>query len=230
MDADAPGFKGFKDYTSRFLKVYDRFVLGFVAPRVWRVTAAPSVAQYRDHLRGRHLDIGPGTGFGIVEAAPPRDVDLTLVDPNPDVLEHCAATLAAWSPSLVEANVLEPLPVVGPFDSAALSHVLHCLPGPMEEKTRAIEHVAAVLADGGVLFGGTVLGLSADHTTAGRLFLRVANLQGGFGNRDDDVDGLRTILEASFEDVEITMPSGSVAYFVASGPRRTDASASADGG
>jgi SAM-dependent methyltransferase len=167
----------------------------------------------------RHLDVGPGTGYFIAQSGPPRDIELTLVDPNSHVLDHCAETLSAWNPTLIEASVLEPLPVQGLFDSAALSHVIHCLPGPMSAKLPAIEHIAAVLTDDGVLFGGTVLGLSERHTWAARTFLRLANLQGGFDNRDDDVDGLRAVLETSFQEVEIEVP-GSIAYFVASHPRR----------
>jgi SAM-dependent methyltransferase len=219
MKTNDVGYKGYKDYTSRFLKIYDRFVVGFMVPRVWKTTAEPGLALYEAHLGRRHLDVGPGTGYYISVLSPPTDIALTLVDPNPDVLDHCAASLAAWDPALVEANVLEPLPVEGPFESASLAHVIHCLPGPMADKGRAIEHIAAVLSDDGVLFGGTVLGLSAGHTLAARTFLRIANLQGGFDNLDDSIDGLRAILEASFEDVVITEPTASIAYFVASRPR-----------
>ncbi len=216
MDSSEPGYKGFKDYTPRFLKLYDPWVLGFMAPRVWKMGAEPGLDLYRKHMGRRHLDIGPGTGYFLAKSAPLEGSELTLLDANPHVLDHCAERLAAWEPATVQANVLEPLPVGGPFDSAALAHVIHCLPGPMAAKARAIEHIAAVLADDGVLFGGTVLGLSAQHTRAARLFIRLANLQGGFDNRDDDVAGLRSTLEASFQHVEIEIPSGSIAYFVAS--------------
>lgn len=220
MDPNQPGYKGFKDYTPRFLKTYDPWVVGFMAPRVWKMGPEPGLDLYRAHMGRRHLDVGPGTGYFIAEAAPPEDTEVTLVDANPHVLEHCARTLAAWGPNVIEANVLEPLPLQGPFDSAALTHVIHCLPSPMAAKAPAIEHTAAVLADDGVLFGGTVLGLSAGHTWAARAFLRLANLQGGFDNRDDDVDGLKAILAASFHQVEVDLPTPSVAYFVASRPRR----------
>lgn len=220
MDPREPGYKGFKDYTPRFLKTYDHWVVGFMAPRVWKMGAEPGLDLYRMHMGSRHLDVGPGTGYFIVESSPPTDTDLTLIDPNPNVLDHCAKTLAAWEPTMVKANVLEPLPVAGPFDSAALTHVIHCLPGPMAAKARAIENVAATLTDDGVLFGGTVLGLSGEHSWPARMFLRLANLQGGFDNRDDDVEGLQSILRDSFQEVEIETPSGSVAYFVASRPRR----------
>lgn len=220
MNPGDPGYKGYKDYTPRLLRTYDPWVVGFMGPRVWKMGSEPGLSGYRRYMGHRHLDVGPGTGYFIVESDPPDDIELTLVDPNPHVLDWCAETLAQWSPTLVEANVLQPLPVEGPFDSAALNHVIHCLPGPMAAKTAAIENVAEVLAEDGVLFGGTVLGISADHSWAARLFLRLANFQGGFDNRYDDIDGLRAMLEASFEDVEVEVPTGSVAYFVASHPRR----------
>lgn len=219
MDPNEPGYKGFKDYTPRFLKTYDPWVLGFMAPRVWKTGSEPGLDVYRKHMGRRHLDVGPGTGFFIAETEPPPDSELTLVDPNPHVLEHCAETLAAWRPTLVEASVLAPLPVEGPFDSAGLTHVIHCLPGPMAAKAPAIEHIAMVLSDDGVLFGGTVLGLSEEHSWGARMFLRIANLQGGFDNRDDDVAGLEKMLGTYFEDVDMEVP-GSIAYFVASGPKR----------
>lgn len=34
LDANAPGYKGFKDYTRFVLKIYDVWVLRFMAPRV----------------------------------------------------------------------------------------------------------------------------------------------------------------------------------------------------
>ena len=220
MDPTEPGYKGFKDYRPLFLKTYDPWVVGFMGPRVWKMGAEPALQLYRRHMGSRHLDVGPGTGYFITEARPPPTTELTLLDPNPHVLEHCAATLAPWQPTTVEANVLRPLPLKGPFDSAGLTHVIHCLPGPMAAKAPAIGHIADALTTDGVLFGGTVLGMSADHTWAARTFLRLANLQGGFDNRGDDVDGLRSILETSFEVVEIELPSPSVAYFVATRPRR----------
>ena len=220
MDPSEPGYKGFKEYTPRLLKSYDPWVLGFMAPRVWKMGAEPGLDVYRNHMGRRHLDVGPGTGYFIAESDPPKDIELTLLDANPHVLDYCAETLAPWEPTTVEGNVLGRLTVEGPFDSAALAHVVHCLPGPMAEKAPAIENIAAVLAEDGVLFGGTVLGLSANHAWSARMFLRLANLQGGFDNRDDDVDDLRKILEASFREVDIEIPTGSVAYFVASHPRR----------
>ncbi|HET6791883.1 MAG TPA: hypothetical protein VFI35_09905, partial [Actinomycetota bacterium] len=48
---------------------------------------------------------------------------LFLLDPNPNVLRKTSRRLAAMHPLTVEADVMKPLPVEGPFDSAALNYV-----------------------------------------------------------------------------------------------------------
>lgn len=93
FDATEPGFRGFKDYTPSFLKTYDKWVLGFMAPRVWKMGDEPALNLYGNHIGRRHLDVGPGTGYFIAESKVPEDIELTLVDPNPNVLDHCAETL-----------------------------------------------------------------------------------------------------------------------------------------
>ncbi len=125
---------------------------------------------------------------------------------------------AAMHPTPVEADVMKPLPVEGPFDSVALTYVLHCLRGPQSNKAVAIRNIADVLAPEGVLFGGTVLGLEERHRPQARAGLRAFNWQGDFDNLGDTADGLRRILEESFETVEVDVV-GSTADFTATGPR-----------
>ncbi|HZA41910.1 MAG TPA: hypothetical protein VFA00_14950, partial [Actinomycetota bacterium] len=126
--------------------------------------------------------------------------------------------LAARKPITVEADVMKPLPVEGPFDSAALSYVLHCLRGPQPNKSVAIRHIADVLTADGVLFGGTVLGLEERHTSQARAVLKAFNWAGDFDNLGDTAEGLRRILEESFEKVEVDVV-GSTANFTATRPR-----------
>jgi SAM-dependent methyltransferase len=113
---------------------------------------------------------------------------------------------------------MKPLPLEGPFDSAALNYVLHCLRGPQSNKAVAIRNIADVLAPDGVLFGGTVLGLEERHRPQARAFLRAANRLGDFDNLGDTAEGLRGILEESFETVEVEVV-GSGANFTARRPR-----------
>jgi hypothetical protein len=133
------------------------------------------------------------------------------------VLRHARKRLERWRPVAIEADVMKPLPVEGSYDSAALSFVLHCIRGPETNKAVAVRNVADVLAPGGVLFGGTVLGLQSDHTRSARAFLRAANKQGGFDNVDDTAESLRRIVQASFTTVEVDVV-GSAAFFVATDP------------
>lgn len=217
MDRDDPAYRGQAAYTPFLLAIYDPFVLGFMARAVWRCPTPPVVERYRTYLGRRHLDVGPGTGYFIEKAAPPAGTQITLVDPNPNVLSRCSRRLAAMQPTSIEADVTKPLPVDGPFDSAALSYVLHCLRGPQSHKAVAIRNVAAVLEPDGVLFGGTVLGTAERHTRQARAILWAFNRRGDFDNLGDTAEGLRQILEESFQTVEIEV-IGSVANFTATGP------------
>ncbi len=218
MERDDPAYKGQSGYSSFMLAIYDPWVLGFMSRAVWRLPIPPVVERYRANIRHRHLDVGPGTGYFVDKATPPADTEITLLDPNLHVLQRASKRLAALHPTSVQADVMKPLPVDGPFDSAALSFVLHCLRGPDENKAIAIKNIADVLAPGGVLFGGTILGLDAEHSKPARAFLRAANKQGGFDNRDDTAEGLRQILSESFLEVQVETV-GSAALFTATGPR-----------
>ena len=218
MDRDDPSYKGQAGYTRFLLAIYDPWVLGFMARAVWRCPTPPVVERYRGLFGRRHLDVGPGTGY-FLEKAAPAETEITLLDPNPNVLARCSRRLASMHPGTIQASVMEPLPVDATFDSAALNFVLHCLRGPMSNKAAAIRNIAAVLEPDGVLFGGTVLGISERHTPQARLVLKAFNKAGDFDNLGDTADGLRGILEESFQELEIDV-IGSAALFTASRPQR----------
>ena len=218
MDRSDPAYKGQAGYNRFMLTIYDAWVLRFMTRAVWKTDTSEAIDRYRNLMGHRHLDVGPGTGYFIEKAAPPAGTEITLVDANPKVLAYCSRRLAAMHPTTVEADVLKPLPIDGRFDSAALSFILHCLPGPQSHKAVAIRNVATLLEPHGVLFGGTVLGLTSEHTRSARAFLRAVNRQGAFDNREDTADGLRAILQESFEDVTVDVV-GSSARFTARRPR-----------
>ena len=218
MDRNDPSYKGQRGYNRFLLAIYDPWVIGFMTRAVWKVPVPPAVERYRRLMGRRHLDVGPGTGYFLAMAAPPDGTEITLLDPNPNVLRKTSRRLAALHPITVEADVMKPLPVEGPFDSVALTYVLHCLRGPQSNKAVAIRNIADVLAPDGVLFGGTVLGLEEQHRPQARAVLRAFNWQGDFDNLGDTAEGLRQILEESFETVEVDVV-GSTADFTATGPR-----------
>jgi SAM-dependent methyltransferase len=219
MDRDDPAYRGQSGYTRLLLRAYDPLVLGPVARFVWRCPTARLVEGYRQHIRDRHLDVGPGTGYFLDRSGLPGGSSVTILDPNPNVLRHASRRLPHLDITSVEADVCKPLPVDGPFDSAALHLVLHCLPGPLPRKAGAVANVATVLAPTGVLFGASVLGTSGPHTWLSRRALDAFNRRAAFDNLNDSEEALREILEASFQHVELETV-GSIAIFAATHPRR----------
>jgi SAM-dependent methyltransferase len=217
VDRNDPAYRGQSDYSRALLRLYDPLVLGPIARFVWRFPTEEHVKLYRTHIRPDHLDVGPGTGYFLEHAGLPHGSRVTILDPNANVLRHVTGRLRDLDITAVQADVLKPLPTPGPFASAALSLVLHCLPGPMERKALAIANVARVMSPDGVLFGASVLGRSARHTLLGRGFLWAFNKRGAFGNLDDTEAGLRNILERSFRRVSLETVGGT-AIFVAEEP------------
>lgn len=218
MERDDPAYEGQREYTPLFLRIYDPLILGFFTPVVWRCPRARLLEGYRRHLGHRHLDVGPGTGYFLERAGIPDGSPVTLLDPNLNVLDHASRRLRRLDITTIEADVCKPLPVNGPFDSAALNGVLHCLPGPLPHKAGAVANVAAVLAPTGVLFGASILGPSGRHTRLSRSILKANNRRGTFDNLGDSEEGLAEILDASFEHVELETV-GSMAIFAATDPR-----------
>jgi SAM-dependent methyltransferase len=220
MDRDDPAYRGQSEYTPLLLGLYDPLVVGVFAKLIWRCPPIRLERRYRQHIRPGHLDVGPGTGYFLERSGLPPGSPVTILDPNPNVLRHVGRRLTQFEVTAVEADVLKPLPVDGPFDSAALHLVIHCLPGPLARKAQAVANVAAVLAPTGVLFGASVLGASGRHTWLARRLLALFNWRRGFDNLDDTEEGLREILEASFERVELEVV-GSILIFSATRPRRS---------
>jgi SAM-dependent methyltransferase len=218
MDRDDPAYGGQSEYTPLFLRIYDPVILGFFTRVIWRCPASRLVERYRQHIRTPHLDVGPGTGYFLDRAGLPEGSPVTLLDPNTSVLRYASQRLRRLDITAVEADVLKPLPLDGPFDSAALNGVIHCLPGPFSRKADAVANVAAVLAPTGVLFGASILGTTARHTWLSRRALSTNNRRGVFDNLGDTEEGLAEILGRSFERVELET-IGTMAVFAATDPR-----------
>jgi hypothetical protein len=205
-------------YTRRFLAIYDTLILGFYLRWVWRCPRALLAERYRLHTGARHLDVGPGTGYFLDVAELHEGTAITLLDPNPEVLAYAAQRLGRHAPSTVRADACEPLPIVGPFESAALNLVLHCIEGE-GRKAAALRHVAATLDEDGLLFGASVIGTPEAHSRLGRTALAALNRRGIFSNLADTEAGLRDMLSEAFDDVVLER-IGAVAVFTARHPIR----------
>jgi SAM-dependent methyltransferase len=224
MDRDDPAYAGQSEYTPLFLRLYDPVILGVFTRFIWQCPTRRLVDEYRRHIRPRHLDVGPGTGYFLERSGLADGSPVTLLDPNLNVLGHASRRLHRLEITTVEADVTKPLLMDGNFASAAMSGVIHCLPGPLSRKAAAVANVAAVLATSGVFFGSSILGTSGRHSRWARRVLDRNNRKGIFDNLDDSEEGLREILGATFGRVEL-QAVGSMAIFAASDPKTPSTSA-----
>ena len=217
MDRDDPTYAGQSDYSRTLLMVYDRVVLGLVSWFVWRCSTSELVDRYRQHSRDRHLDVGPGTGYFIERSGLPDRSRVTILDPKPERPRSHVPAASAHGRHGRRGRCPQAAPSRWPvrFGRAPSGDPL---PGPRSRKALAVANVAAVLAPTGVLFGASVLGTSGSHSWLARRVLRAFNRRGAFDNLDDSEEGLREMLEASFERVELET-LGSVAIFAAKNPR-----------
>ncbi|HEU5104775.1 MAG TPA: class I SAM-dependent methyltransferase [Solirubrobacterales bacterium] len=209
-----PAYRGQAIYGRLFLPAYDAIVYGFNSPYLWRCPLPRLVAHYNAHLSGRHLDVGVASGRVLDEATFPTEApELTLMDLNPNSLRAASQRLARYQPRAHQANVLEDwgLPPAS-YDSIALTHILHCLPGSIPDKRPAFENTRTALAPGGAFFGATILGPAADHNPLGRATINLNNSLGVMSNEHDTAEALDAELARHFGSHEVEIV-GTVALF-----------------
>jgi len=201
-------------FTKTTLAIYDWFVLGFTCHLVWRCSTEHTLALYRRHLSGNHLEVGVGTGFFLDRSRfPISRPRLALLDLNPNCLELTARRVSRYEPEIYQANVLAPIQMeVLPFDSVGVNYVLHCLPGALPEKGIVFAHLKTLLRPGGVLFGSTLLQGGVPRSALARASMRLYNARRVFCNERDDVDGLVRALEQHLKHVQVET-IGCVAQF-----------------
>lgn len=216
LDRSNPAWAGQAIYGRWFLPFYDAIVYGFNQPVLWRCPESRLIALYDENVSGRHLDIGVATGRLLDECRFPVSApELTLMDLNPNSLRAASRRLRRYRPRAHRANVLEPwgLPPAS-FDSIAMTHLLHCVPGTFADKGVAFAHARQALAPGGVLFGVTILGRGIAVSRLARLEIAANNRLGVLSNRDDDAAGLESALREHFSTCEVEVV-GAVALFTA---------------
>ncbi len=211
-----PAYAGQAFYTRGSLALYDAFAYGFNSPVLWRCPKSRLVELYDANVSGRHLDIGVATGRLLDECRfPVAAPEITLMDLNPNSLAAASRRLARFAPRTHQANVLEPwdLPPAA-YDSIAMSHLLHCLPGTMPEKAIAFEHAKVVLAPGGVLFGATIFGGGVTLSLPARAMTAVSNRRGILSNLGDGPEELDAALGRAFQSHKLSI-KGAVGLFTA---------------
>jgi ubiquinone/menaquinone biosynthesis C-methylase UbiE len=211
-----PAYAGQAIYTRGFLTIYDTLVYGFNSPVLWRCPKRRFLDLYDEHVSAKHLDIGVGTGRLLDECRFPVPApQITLMDLNRNSLASAARRLARYAPHTHQANVLEPwdLPAQS-FDSVGMSHLLHCLPGAIPQKTVAFRYARQALSPGGVLFGASILGERDLHTSLSWLALKASNRKGVLSNAHDTLTDLERALAQTFASHHLEIV-GAVALFSA---------------
>jgi hypothetical protein len=202
-------------YSPMVLRTYDWIVLGLSNRFFWRCRTAELRRLYDRNVSDCHLDIGVGTGYFLDKAKwSVTTPAITLLDLNPNCLAMASRRIRRFTPQTVLANVLAPLPPLGPFQSAGLCYLLHCLPGTMAEKAVVFDHLTPLLGPGARVFGATIVQGSAPRSWPAQALMNLYNRKGIFSNAEDTAEALNTALRERFCDVEVAL-RGTVALFEA---------------
>lgn len=198
------------------LDAYDLRVLGLANTRLWRCPTEVLLDQYNRHVGPVHLDVGPGSGYFLDNCRfPTVSPSVTLLDRNPVPLAYAARRIARYRPRTTLADICAPLPDPGGrFSSIGFNYVLHCLPRRAGMRATAFRNLRMLLADGGVLFGSTILGRDVPHTPVSRRITERCNRTGAFDNLHDGPETVESLLRKEFGSYEIRV-AGSVALFTA---------------
>lgn len=207
--------KGQAAYTPWNLNVeYDLFVLLYSNRFVWKCPTSDLLNHFNANVSNNHLEVGVGTGYYPAHARfPTTNPRLALMDINENCLKRTCRRVHPLTPKIYRRNILEPLAFDGPgFSSIGMTYLLHCLPGSMEEKAVAFDHLLPLMEPGAVLFGATIVQGDVPVGREARRLMDIYNRKGFFSNRQDTASSLETALKARFPDTTITI-KGCVAKF-----------------
>lgn len=208
-------------YHTNRLNGYDLVTVKAANYLLWRCPPTRLTEHYDKNVSGRHLDIGPGSGYYLDHCTfPIPDPSITLLDLNPDPLTFVSQRISRYHPTTVQADLLDDLPPIpnAPFDSIALNYVLHCLPEHPSGRQGVFARIKPLLSQGGVAFGSTVVTGGAPATFLSNAFNALYQRMGAFHNQNDTVDALHSALGQHFEDHVLEI-RGSVVLFTARRPR-----------
>ena len=216
IDGRDATYAGQAIYTPFTLAVYDLVVLGVSNSLIWRCPTRRILRLYDEHVTGSHLDVGVGTGWYLDHCRFPGSTPrVGLMDLNRNSLAAAARRITRYRPEQYQVDVLQPVAATAaPFDSIAVSYLLHCLPGDIARKAAIFDNLAPWLAPGGVIFGATLLSIGVERSGSARRLMRLYNRRGVFSNEGDSLEALRTALERRFRQVEVSVV-GCAALFVA---------------
>jgi ubiquinone/menaquinone biosynthesis C-methylase UbiE len=195
---------------------YDLVVLGISNTFIWKCRTSRLLRMYDESISANHLDVGVGTGYFLANCRFPSPTPrLALMDLNSHSLRHAARRARRYKPECYQHDVLRPISLDVPkFDTIGMNYLLHCIPGSIEEKAVAFDHLRALLNPGGRFFGATILQGDAPRGPVAQRLMNLYNRKGVFHNQHDTLEGLERALKQRFSESHITL-EGCVALFQA---------------
>lgn len=210
---------GARYYGAVTLPLYDLAVLRTVVQYAWRCPLAVEQALYDRCVGARHLDVGVASGYFLDRAVWPVAVpEITLMDLNPNSTRYAAHRLRRYDVSEVVGDALDPFPVDGPFNSVGLFHLLHCIPGSLEEKATVLRNAARVLRPDGVVFGANVTPVDCQPNLFAKAVLGFSHRLGALNNQRDSHADMEKVLGDVFTDIRIERV-GCMSLWEARGPK-----------
>jgi 2-polyprenyl-3-methyl-5-hydroxy-6-metoxy-1,4-benzoquinol methylase len=192
-------------YTKRMLGVYDFIVLGISNRLIWRCPTQWLLEHYNRHITANHLDVGVGTGYFLDRCRFPSTTPrVALMDLNQNALDFASQRIARYKPETYIRNVLEPISIdAAKFDSVGINYLLHCLPGTIESKSVAFDHLKTLMNPGAVIFGSTLLQGGVARNWFAKRLMDFYNGKRIFSNENDDINGLQYALGQRFRSVSV---------------------------
>lgn len=201
-------------YTKGMLSGYDTFILGISNRYIWKCPSSKIEELYNANVSSNHLDVGVGTGYFLnrckFPSSPPRVV---LMDMSANCLEFTSKRIARYKPETYQQNILEKInTAIKPFDSIGVNYLFHCVPGTINDKAVALDHLKAVMNPGGRIFGSTILQGGVPISRTAQKVMTFYNKKGIFANTQDNLADLKTALSQRFNNVTLEVV-GCVALF-----------------
>lgn len=198
-------FAGQSVYTKQALGAYDFVVLGISNRFLWNCPTQRLIEHYNSHVSTNHLDVGVGTGYFLDNCRFPSPTPrIALMDLNPNTLEFASERIERYKPESYRRSVLDPIQIDAPkFDSVGINYLLHCVPGTIESKAIAFDHLKVLMNPKAVLFGATLLQGGTPRNWFAKCLMDIYNEKGIFSNAADHLDGLIEELKKRFHDVSV---------------------------
>lgn len=205
--------KGREIYNPWSLRLHDLWAIYFSNRFIWRCPKKHILEHCQKNISNNHLDIGVGTGYYLKKCHFPPSPDLSLLDINPHNLHAANHKVKSLNPTRYQADIFKPQTFLNNrFDSVSMINLLHCLPGDMRSKTKAIKHAVDMLKSNGILFGTTIISDSTYHTNLSMMISKLYNEKGVFSNEFDSLRALKHALSRYLDNIEVEV-KGCVALF-----------------